>query len=69
LGYVGYVLRFDVIASALERWPPRQGAAGQTFRELWVPASALDDFNALIRGRIEVIGEYGPSNADATLRS
>lgn len=57
-GYVGYVLRFRVVESALERWPPQQGAAGDTFRELWVPAGELDAFNAGIRGPIEVIAEY-----------
>ena len=50
-GNVGYVLRFSVRADALERWPPQQGAAGVTFRELWVPAEELDDFNAAIVGR------------------
>jgi hypothetical protein len=57
-GYVGYVLRFQVVEHALERWPPQQGAAGGTFRELWVPADELDAFNATIRGSIEVIAEY-----------
>ena len=57
-GNVGYVLRFSVRADALERWPPQQGAAGVTFRELWVPAEELDDFNAAIVGAIEVIAEY-----------
>ncbi len=57
-GHVGYVLRFEVTADALDRWPPQQGAAGMTFRELWVPAAELDDFNAMICGRIDVIAEY-----------
>jgi len=61
-GYVGYVLRFQVLANALERWPPQQGAAGDTFRELWVPASELDEFNAMIQGRIELIAEYRNSS-------
>lgn len=63
-GYVGYVLRFSVRADALERWPPQQGAAGVAFRELWVPAEELDDFNAAIVGPIEVVAEY--RGADAT---
>jgi hypothetical protein len=57
-GDVGYVLRFEVPAEALDRWPPQQGAAGATFRELWVPAEDLDEFNALISGRIEVLAEH-----------
>jgi hypothetical protein len=57
-GYVGYVLRFAVGPEALERWPPQQGAAGATFRELWVPAEELEDFNDAIVGSIEVIATY-----------
>ena len=57
-GKTGYVLRFEVPADVLERWPPQQGAAGAVFRELWVPAQELDDFNACILGAIEIIGEY-----------
>ena len=45
-------------AKALDRWPPQQGAAGATFRELWVPAEELAEFNALISGRIVVAAEY-----------
>jgi len=62
-GYVGYVLRFEVLATALDRWPPQQGAAGDAFRELWVPAQELDAFNATIRGRIEVVAEYRTATA------
>ena len=57
-GNVGYVLRFEVAAEALHRWPPQQGAAGATFRELWVPAEELEEFNAVIRGRIETVAVY-----------
>lgn len=68
-GYVGYVTRFTVPVSVLDRWPPQQGAAGQTFRELWVPSDELDDFNDSILGKIEVIAEYRgapPSPPSAT---
>jgi hypothetical protein len=57
-GFVGYVLRFTVANSALDRWPPQQGASGDAFRELWVPAEELEDFNAMIIGAIEVVAEY-----------
>jgi hypothetical protein len=57
-GFVGYVLRFTVETAALDRWPPQQGAAGETFRELWVPADELDEFNTMIIGPIEVAAEY-----------
>jgi hypothetical protein len=59
-GYVGYVLEFVVPAATLDRWQPQQGAAGETFRELWVPAEELDEFNAQIIGSIEVIAEFRP---------
>jgi hypothetical protein len=62
-GYVGCVLCFDVLAAALERWPPQQGAAGEAFREVGVPAHELAEFNAVIRGRIEVVVEYRVSDA------
>jgi len=57
-GFVGYVLRFEVASEAFDRWPPQQGAPGEVFRELWVPAESLDDFNALIFGEIAVLAEY-----------
>ncbi len=65
-GFVGYVLQFNVRAVALKRWPPQQGASGAAFRELWVPAEDLDDFNAEIVGRIEVIARYGAADAETT---
>ena len=37
-----------------------QGAAGPTFRELWVPAEELAEFNEAIVGRIEIVSEYRP---------
>jgi hypothetical protein len=42
----------------IERWAPQQGAPGETFRELWVAAEELEDFNDAIIGRIEVVAEY-----------
>jgi hypothetical protein len=63
-GFVGYVLRFAVRADVFERWPPQQGASGAVFRELWVPAEELDDFNAAIVGQIEVVAEYRGAGAE-----
>jgi hypothetical protein len=57
-GYAGYVLRFEVEASVFDRWPAQQGAAGETFRELWVPAQELDEFNSTIRWPIEFVAEF-----------
>ena len=47
-----------MLTEALDRWPPQQGAAGEMFKELWVPASELGQFNAFISGRIDVIHEH-----------
>jgi hypothetical protein len=67
-GYVGYVLCFRVHTDALDRWPPQQGAAGAAFRELWVPAAELEDFNAAIVGPISIVAEYRGAGAQQSRR-
>jgi hypothetical protein len=57
-GNVGYVLRFALEAEFACRYPVEQGAAGEVYRELWVPAEELAEFNRHIVGEIEVIAEY-----------
>lgn len=54
---VGFVTRFEVESGFLSRYPVQQ-AGGRTILELWVPAEDLDDFNAHIVGRIEVVHEF-----------
>ncbi len=49
--------RFEVGTEFLGRYPVRQ-AGGETILELWVPAEELDEFNAHIVGRIEVVREF-----------
>lgn len=54
---VGYVTRFRVNASFMEKYSIEQvGAAHHT--EWWIPADDLDALNRNIVGEIEVIGEY-----------
>jgi hypothetical protein len=53
----GYVTRFEVDSDFVSRYPVRQ-AGGRTILELWVPAEELDEFNAHIVGRIEVVREF-----------
>jgi hypothetical protein len=56
-GYVGYVLRFRVLKSYLDRHQPHN-AAGRTCREYWIPAEELGEFNDNIIGTIDVIHEF-----------
>ncbi|MGW5460184.1 hypothetical protein [Streptomyces sp. NPDC003996] len=53
----GFVTRFEVDTEFLARYPVRQ-AGGETILELWVPAEEMDEFNAHIVGRIEVVREF-----------
>ncbi|KPI21969.1 hypothetical protein OV450_7537 [Actinobacteria bacterium OV450] len=53
----GFVTRFEVDTEFLARYPVRQ-AGGRTILELWVPAEELDEFNAHIVGRIEVVHSF-----------
>jgi len=56
-GYVGYVTRFEVPATYLERFPRQVVGAGM-HEELWVPAEELDEFNRMIVGLIQVVAEF-----------
>ncbi|MFI9450846.1 hypothetical protein [Amycolatopsis sp. NPDC052450] len=53
----GFVTRFDVETSFVERYPVQQ-AGGKTILELWVPAEDLAEFNTHIVGKIEVTHEF-----------
>lgn len=54
---VGYVTRFEVEKSFLDRYDIQQ-AGGQTILEYWIPAEDLPEFNRHIVGSIEVVAEY-----------
>ena len=56
-GFVGYVLRFSVISSFLADYPI-QKVGSATALEYWIPAENLEEFNANIVGKIEVIAEH-----------
>jgi hypothetical protein len=53
----GYVTRFRVRKSFLDRYEPRT-VGGDLHREYWIPAEDLSEFNRNIIGEIEVIAEF-----------
>lgn len=53
----GYVTRFEVRKSFLDRYPIQQ-VGGQTILEYWIPAEDLDEFNDNMVGHIEVVAEF-----------
>jgi hypothetical protein len=53
----GYVTRFRVRKSYLDRYEPRT-VGGASHQEYWIPAEDLGEFNQNIVGRIEVIAEF-----------
>lgn len=53
----GYVTRFDVDQDFLDRYEVQQ-VGGRTILEYWIPADDLDELNAHIVGRIEVVAEF-----------
>ena len=55
----GFVTRFTVRKRFLDRYDVRQ-AGGRTILEYWIPAEALEELNADIVGRIEVVEEFRP---------
>lgn len=55
----GFVTRFAVESGFLSRYKIQQ-VGGQIHKELWVPAEELNDFNAHIVGKIEVIHTFKP---------
>lgn len=54
---IGYVTRFEVQKSFMDRYAVQQVGASHHL-EWWVPAEELEKLNAHIVGLIEVIGEY-----------
>ncbi len=56
---IGYVTRFRVRASYLERYDV-QTVGGRVHQEYWIPAEDLPEFNRNIVGFIEVIAEFHP---------
>lgn len=53
----GFVTRFEVRKDFLDRYQVQE-AGGRAHREYWIPAEALDAFNAAIVGEIEVVRRF-----------
>ncbi|UDL90179.1 ADP-ribosylation/crystallin J1 [Mesorhizobium sp. PAMC28654] len=58
----GYVTRFDVLKSFLDRYRVEH-AGSKAHLEYWIPAENLADFNRAIVGRIEVTAAFGKDAA------
>ncbi len=56
-GFAGYVTRFRVRADYLKKYDIRT-VGGRIHREYWIPAQAIDEFNANIVGEIEVVEKF-----------
>jgi hypothetical protein len=54
---VGYVTRFEVRRSFLDRYEVHQ-VGGRTILEYWIPAEDLDELNTNIVGSIAVVAEF-----------
>jgi hypothetical protein len=54
---VGYVTRFDVRRSFLDRFEVHQ-VGSRTILEYWIPADELGELNANMVGTIAVVAEY-----------
>ena len=61
-GNSGYVTRFRVCTSFVDRYP-LQTAGARMHQEYWIPAEDQDAFNRNIVGRIEVVQEFRPQGA------
>jgi hypothetical protein len=60
-GHCGFVTEFDIDDDFVARYQIQQLGGGPVFRELWVPAAEMSDFNAHIKGPIRVVeAVYGP---------
>lgn len=61
-GHCGFVTEFEIHDSFVARYPVQQLGGGPIYRELWVPAEDLAEFNSNIVGDIRVVESvYGPA--------
>lgn len=61
----GFVTRFEVRKSFLERYPVRI-VGDRTHAEYWIPAEDLEAFNNAIVGEIEVVASFGKCDPGTT---
>lgn len=54
---VGYVTRFEVEKSFLDRYEVQQ-VGGKSILEYWIPAEDLEEFNRHIVGMIQIVAEF-----------
>ncbi len=54
-GHCGFVTEFEIADEFVTRYAVQQLGGGPIFRELWVPAEELAEFNTHIKDRIRVI--------------
>lgn len=59
-GQAGYVLKFQIEAEFISRYPVRT-VGSRIHQEYWVPAEELSEFNKHIRGKIELAAEFRPA--------
>lgn len=60
-GHAGFITEFDVADEFVSRYQVQQLGGGATYRELWVPADELGEFNRHLLGPIRVVESvYGP---------
>jgi len=59
--FTGYVLRFDVVSSFLEKYEIHR-VGDSRHREYWIPAIDLEEFNRNILGVIHVVASYKTKN-------
>lgn len=57
-GFRGYVLRFRVARTFLDRYDVKQ-VGDHKHREYWIPTEDLNEFNNNIFGKIECVAEFG----------
>ena len=60
-GYIGYVLKFLMPDDYIKQFEVK--IVGDSFcQELWIPATELENFNAQIQGKIEVVNVFKGEN-------
>src|SRR5690242_4372740 len=57
-GNSGYVTRFEVKTDFLRRYAIQQQVGSALYKEYWIPAEELGEFNSNIVGEIEIIAEF-----------